>query len=73
VGKVIRDGRACFASKDTPFFAVANIDIHFSPDDGGWYLQQYGTGKVSDPTSQIFGTAQEAMTALEQNNINWDI
>lgn len=43
-----------------PVYINKDIDLWYSPDDEGWYLQRFPDHK----TSQIFPTARDARTAL---------
>lgn len=38
-----------------------HTDLCYSPDDEGWYLQDYVSGKGGDRTSQLFNTKEQAI------------
>ena len=40
-------------------------DIVYSPDDGGWYVQDYKTDQVS----KIYATRREAINAAREESI----
>lgn len=44
-----------------------DIDLIYSPDDHGYYLQRYST----DETSPIFFSKAEIIHALNTNQIEW--
>lgn len=46
------------------------VDLHYSPDDGGWYFQEYDT-KFRDRISQLFRNQDEALKAWRNNEIKW--
>lgn len=54
------------------------VDLVYSPDDEvesgkGYYLHRYWLSEKRDATSKcLYGTALEAMTALESGRIRWD-
>jgi hypothetical protein len=44
---------------------IARLDLIYSPDDGGWYLERWDT----NATSIVYATADDALAA---NPIEWD-
>jgi hypothetical protein len=44
-----------------------DIDLVYSPDDGGWYFQDY----PSDRVSIIYKNRTVAKDAYNSNNIQW--
>lgn len=51
-----------------------DVDLAYSPDDGGWYLQLYlhdeaGTTKTSHT---IFATKRKALDKYNAGNIVWE-
>lgn len=59
----------------TQLFTVdKNVDVVYSPDDNGWYLQKYlhnaaGTTKVSHA---VFATKRKALEQYSVGNIVWE-
>ena len=45
-----------------------DIDLVYSPDDGGWYLHHFDT----DRTSITYETEKDAMQAYTENRIKWE-
>lgn len=45
-----------------------DIDVIYSPDDGGWYFHHYGWHK----TSQLFPTRTAALLALDDGTVAWE-
>ncbi len=52
-----------------------NLDLVYSPDDGGWYFQRYfpkvGNQCSYDEESEIYKTKEIAMLAFRNNWIVW--
>ena len=46
------------------------VDLHYSPDDNGWYFQEYNGSW--DRISQVYPTKGRALEAWHSNKINWD-
>lgn len=44
------------------------IDLHYSPDDGGYYFQDYKADKVS----VLYASYAEAHDALKSDSITWE-
>jgi len=53
-----------------PQVMSAKVDLHYSPDDKGWYFQEYDA-KFSDRISQVFPTKTQALQAWHENKISW--
>ncbi len=50
-------------------YAVStDIDLHYSPDDNGWYFQDYKLDRVS----VLYKTKNDAVRAMKLNNIVWE-
>lgn len=48
------------------------IDLCYSPDDGGWYAQQYNFKNNATRTSrQIFSTREQLLAALNSGTHRW--
>lgn len=47
----------------------ADIDLHYSPDDGGWYGANYATDQT---TTEIFGSASDLRRALDDGKVRWE-
>lgn len=45
------------------------VDLHYSPDDKGWYFQEYNA--TCDRTSQLFRTEEAAKKAWRENAVKW--
>ena len=45
-----------------------DIDLVYSPDDGGWYLQKFDPDRVSI----IYETSSDALKAYAKNEIEWE-
>ena len=39
------------------------IDVCYSPDDGGWYLQRFDAGHECEVSKQIYHSRQDAIDA----------
>jgi hypothetical protein len=52
----------------TTKFTSDEIDLHYSPDEGIWYFQNYDTGRVSID----YPTRRDAITAQERDEIEWE-
>jgi len=48
----------------------AKVDLHYSPDDRGWYFQEYDA-KFQDRISQVFLTKAKALAAWHGNKVKW--
>lgn len=49
------------------------IDIVYSPDDGGYYLQKYKFSTKEDWVSKrIYATRSAAETALKEARVRWE-
>jgi len=51
------------------------IDLCFSPDDGGWYAQQYDFKRSDNATrtsKQIFHTREALVLALDSSAHRWN-
>lgn len=48
----------------------ADVDIHFSPEEDGWYAADYSNKERG--TTQIFPTAAELVKALEEDRVIWE-
>lgn len=48
----------------------ADVDIHFSPEEDGWYAADYSDKERG--TTQIFPTAAELVKALEEDRVIWE-
>lgn len=46
------------------------VDLHYSPDDNGWYFQEYNGSW--DRISQVYPTKAQALTAWYSNTIKWE-
>ena len=46
------------------------VDLHYSPDDNGWYFQEYDY-KFRDRVSQVFATKAEALKAWHEHKLDW--
>ncbi len=46
-----------------------DVDLHYSPDDGGWYAKNYKTDKVS---KRVYDTAGELQRALRAGSVRWE-
>ena len=50
-------------------------DICYSPDDGGWYVNQYGSddgGELWDRISILYPSKHDAKRALSSGTIEWE-
>ena len=47
-----------------------DIDLVYSPDDGGWYLQKFDSDRTS--TSKIYKSAEDAIKAYAKNKVEWE-
>lgn len=45
-------------------------DLHYSPDDNGWYFQEYHTSS-RDRISQLFQTQVQAIDSWHKGTIEW--
>ena len=45
------------------------VDLHYSPDDKGWYLQEYNGSW--DRISQVYPTKSKALTAWHSHKVKW--
>ena len=48
-----------------------NTDLVYSPDDGGYYYQEFHPTKVSTRVSKLYDTKAEAMSADREGLIEW--
>lgn len=51
--------------------ATPRVDVVWSPDDDGWYLQEFD-GKGADRVSETFPTKTDALFALQDGNAQWE-
>jgi len=51
-----------------PQVMSAKVDLHYSPDDEGWYFQHYD---VPNQISQTFPSKAQALTAWHEHLIKW--
>lgn len=51
--------------------ATHRVDVVWSPDDDGWYLQEFD-GKGGDRVSETFRTKTDALFALQDGNARWE-
>jgi hypothetical protein len=49
-----------------------SLDLCYSPDDGGFYFQDYSPPSNGEKTSQIFPTQEEAIAAYRANALIWE-
>lgn len=54
---------------DSPIRYDGHIDLHYSPDDDGWYAQDYAWGRVSLGT---YETAEMLAADLRAGVHEWD-
>lgn len=56
---------------DRPYHWDEHIDVHYSPDDGGYYAQCYRR-EANRGTSQLFDSFQSILKALSDGAIEWE-
>ena len=59
----------------TELFTVNNdVDVVYSPDDNGWYLQKYlhDTAGNTQTSKSIFNTKAKALQEYRNDNIVWE-
>lgn len=49
------------------------VDVVYSPDDGGYYLQRYRFSEKTDKVSKrLYPSAQAAEQAYTQHRVRWE-
>lgn len=50
---------------------VADVDLIYSPDDAGWYFQQYLPGDDSKVSTRTYPTREAAMWEWDAGTVEW--
>jgi hypothetical protein len=57
---------------DKPISLDERHDLVYSPNDNGWYIQEFGKlGTGDSRTSKIYKTSRDAWTAYRDNTVRY--